>query len=70
MDVLGEEASRKKVANVVEAQQRPYNVVEKRAKKNFERQRQAASRGSYRNLRGETIEWWQEYGGRARRQSW
>ena len=42
---LDEEALRRKVANVVEAQQRLHKVVVKRVKKNRERQRPAASRG-------------------------
>ena len=43
-------ALRRKVANVVEAQQRLHEVVEERVKKNHERQRQAASKGKLPNL--------------------
>ena len=50
VDALDEEALRRKVANVVEAQQGLYKAVEERAKKNRERQRQAASRGQLPNF--------------------
>ena len=45
VDALDEEALRRKVANVVEAQRRLHKVVEERVKKTHERQRQAASKG-------------------------
>ena len=38
MDALDEEARQRRVANVVEAQQRLHKVVEERVKKNRERQ--------------------------------
>ena len=50
VDALDEEASRRKVANAVEAQQQLHKVVEERVKKNHERQRQAASRGQLPNF--------------------
>ena len=50
VDVLDKEASRWRLAKVVEAQQRLHKVVEERVKKNRERQRQAANRGQLMNF--------------------
>ena len=50
VDALDEETSRRKVVNLVETQQQLHKVVEKRAKKNLDRQRQAASRGQLPNF--------------------
>ena len=50
MDALDEEALRRNVSNVVEAQQRLYMGVEDRVKKNREIQKQAASRGQLPNF--------------------
>ena len=44
------EALRRKVANVVEAQEGLHKVVEELVKKNSERKRQAASRGKLPNF--------------------
>ena len=67
VDALDEEVLRRKVANVMEAQQGLHKVVEKRVKKNCDRQRQAASRGQLPNIAAGDYVWWQRYGGRARR---
>ena len=53
VDALDEETLRRKVFNVVEAQQRLHKVVEERVKETRERQRQAE--GSYRTLRWEIM---------------
>ena len=50
VDTLDEETLRRKVANVVKAQQRLHKVVEERMKGNRERQRQAASREQLPNF--------------------
>ena len=50
MDALEEEALRRKVSNIVEAQQRLHKVVKKQVKKNSKRQRQPASRGRLPNF--------------------
>ena len=50
MDAPDEEALRRKVVNVVEVQQELHKVVEKRVKKNREKQSQAASRGKLPNF--------------------
>ena len=50
MDALDEEALRRKVTSVVEAQQQLQKVVEEQMKKNHERQRQAASRSQLPNF--------------------
>ena len=50
MGALDEEILRRKMANVVEGQQRLNKVIEERVKKNCERQRQAASRGKLPNF--------------------
>ena len=50
MDALDEETLRRKVVNVVEAQQQRHKVVEECVKKKRERQRQAASRGQLPNF--------------------
>ena len=50
VDTLDEEALRRKVANVVEAQQQLHKVVEEGVKKNRERHRQPASRGKLPNF--------------------
>ena len=55
VDALDEEALRRKLANVVEAQQRLHKVVKEWVKKNRERRKQAASRGQLLNLRWETM---------------
>ena len=50
VSALDEEALQRKVANVVEAQQRLHKVVEEKVKKNRERQRQTTSRGQLPNF--------------------
>ena len=50
VDILDEEALRRKVANIVEAQQRLHRVVEERVEKNRDRQRQAAIREQLPNF--------------------
>ena len=57
VDALDEEALRRKAANVIRTPQRVHKVVEERAKKNLERQRQASiiAEGSYPTLRWEPM---------------
>ena len=50
MDALDEESLRRKVANVLEAQQRLNRMVEEPVRKKYKRQRQAASKGQLPNF--------------------
>ena len=50
VDILDKETLRRKVANVVEAQQGLHKVVKERVNRNRDRQRQAASRGQLPNF--------------------
>ena len=55
MDVLDEEALRRKVANVVEAQHRLHKVVEKQEKKTAKDKERLLAEGFYRTLRWEIM---------------
>ena len=54
-DALDEEALRRKVANVVEAQQRLHKVIEERVKKTTKGEGRLLAEGSYQTLRREVI---------------
>ena len=55
VDALDEEALRRKVANVMEAQQRLHKVVEERRRKTANGNGKLLEEGSYRTLRWEII---------------